>query len=242
MTYVRKSYVVTLWTGSQKPEQNGDRLVVLSWKGNSKTGRKAHSARCFSVPMFQPSCVPEYREYEEMLVDAFEGWQKKIAHEYVSGVLEKGENCLEIPAELLSKESVRKYFEAETGESEGSSRGKLSGEQIAGWFNAKMKDVIIAKVAEGKGWMEEGYELSEKELKVCEQAANGYRVVMEKLAAPSPKVEKKAAEALKKAIELVGSEEEIVNGDDGVAKKLWKKIDRILNPEVGGEEIGLEML
>lgn len=223
--HVRNAYPVTLFTGKQVPEQPGDRLVVLRWKGDSKTGRQAASARCFSVPRFQPSLVVGQEKWEAMLIAAFEDLQKEIAHKYVTSELERnGGSCNDIPSVYLSEDTVLEYFNAQESDEDG--RGKISAAQIAVWYESNLKDRVIHRISEKHGFQAEGYSMTTEDLKKCQQAANTYKAVMERLASPKPSVDVATAIQLRKVVEFFPDWEK-----DGIAGKLVRKLDGIINPK-----------
>jgi len=227
MVHVRTRHPVSLWTGTQKPETNADRLIILGWKSNEKVGRKAHSARCISVPLFQPSLGSDGEKWSDILIDAVEKMQKEIAHEYVTECLNaNGGVCNDIPADLITPDAVLKRFnEQEAGED--SSRGKITGEQIKGWFSETLQPFVVKKLAENAGLLADNVEFTEEQLKEIQQQANLYRSTLERLAAPVPKIDVQTAKTLKKAVELLPVEQ---RETDAVAKKLGKKLEAIINP------------
>lgn len=230
----RKNYQVSNYVaGKSKVENATDRLLVLTWKGNKTTGREAHSARCISVPGWVPQLAGEDREFIDMLIDAFQERQKKIAHTYVSEWLDQAGNngmCNTIPADVISPESVLENFQNE--DVEDGSRGKLSSDQIKGWYEEKLKEVVIFTLASKKGWMVDSYQLTEAEEKQLVQASNGYRATLERLAAPSPRVDMNTAGMLKRAVELLPVQD---RENDLVARKLVRKLDAILCPKKESE-------
>lgn len=225
--HIRSNYSISMYiAGKSHTEQPGDRLIHLVWKSNTKEGRVAHSSRCLSVPMWQPLLTGEDTNFLDMLRDAFEDRQNKIAHRYVTTMLDSnGGVCNDIPVEYLAPETVLADFieEQETA----TNRGKLSGDQIKEWFEVTLRPLIEAKIAENNGWMEAGFQMTEEHEKKVRQIASGYRATMEKLAAPKPLVEMKTAKQLMKAVDLLPS-----ITSDPVGMKLKGKIDRILNPPV----------
>lgn len=236
MVHVRTAHPVGMYTPKSKPETSLDRLVVLSWKGNTKTGREAASARCFSVPIWQPDLSGNDKDFMEILIDAVEQRQKQVAHKYVSEMLESNRGvCNDIPASLLEPKNILALFLNE--DSDDGSRGKLSGEQIKIWFQEVLSPVIQAKIADTKGWLVDGFNMTVEQVKSLEQASNGYRATMERLAAPQPKVDVNTAKQLQKAIELLGE----VRESDMVARKLDRKLEAIINPPED-KVVSLELL
>jgi len=233
MAHTRINHPVGLWTGKQQPETALDRLVVLGWKGNKTTGREAHSARCFSIPTWIPNLTGDDRQYIDMLVDAMEERQRLTAHAYVTEVLNRGDVCNDIPAALLEPSAILADFEMEQEQGD-SNRGKISAAQIGAWFTATLDPLVQASVAAKNGWLEDSYTMTEADAKKLKQVANNYRATLEKLAAPKPMVDINTGLALQKAMALLESE-------DGISRKLAKKIDRIINPPVT-EEITLDAL
>ena len=227
MAHIRTHHPVSLYIADKsKPETSADRLVRLGWKSNEKTGRVAHSARCFSIPVWQPDLSGNDKAYLDILVEAVELRQNQMAHKYVTQMLELNNGvCNDIPAELLTPEAVLIQFNSEEASGD-SSRGKLSGDQIGNWFNEKISGLFIEAVAEKKGWTAEGYQVSEKQLKELEQTANCYRATLQKLAAPTPKVDVSTAKQLRKAVELLGDGRK----NDVIARKLETKLEAIINP------------
>jgi hypothetical protein len=223
--HVRNAYPVSMYiAGKSRTEQPGDRLIHLVWKSNTKEGRVAHSSRCLSVPMWQPLLTGEDTAFLDMLRDAFEDRQNKIAHRYATMMLDSnGGVCNDIPAEYLAAETVLADFIEE--QERDSTRGKLSGDQIKEWFEVTLRPLIEAKIAENNGWMEAGFQMTTEHEKKVRQVASGYRATMEKLAAPKPNMEIKTAKQLMKAVDLLPTIQ-----NDPVGMKLKGKIDRILNP------------
>lgn len=224
MAHVRVNHPISIFTDKSRPEAPNDRLVILRWKSNEKAGRKAFENRCFSVPMWSPELSGKDDKFVEMLVDSFEKRQTKIAHAYVTEILTNGYECPHIPADLLSPEQVLSDFLMED-EKDGS-RGKLSGEQIGIWFTDKLSHVIMLRIADKNGWMADGHVMTGEQEKKLQQASNGYKAVLERLAAPSPKITIPMAEGLVTAIRLWEECEQ-----DVVGKKLLKKLDGIINSE-----------
>lgn len=227
MAHVRTHHPVSLYIADKsKPETSADRLVRLGWKSNEKTGRVAHSARCFSIPIWQPDLSGNDKAYLDILVEAVELRQNQMAHKYVTQMLELNNGiCNDIPADILSPEAVLAQFNSEEASGD-SSRGKLSGDQIKVWWEDKVSTIFQATVAEKKGWLVEGYQASEQQVKELEQTANCYRATLQKLAAPTPKIDLATAKQLRKAIELIGEERK----QDVVARKLDAKLEMIINP------------
>lgn len=235
MAHVRKNHPVMLWTGKQTAETGLDRLCKLTWKGNSSTGRVAHSARCLSIPVWQPNLSGDDAAFLPMLIDALEQRQNKIAHAYVTMMLDTNNGvCNDIPADILEPAVILADFMSE--ESEDGSRGKLSGDQIKAWFDDRLREVVQYKIASNQGWMEEGYTISSDDERKLNQTANQYRELLTRLAAPKPNVDIKSAKVLQSAIDLLGD----AKNADSVAIKLQSKITNILNPK--DEVITLEML
>lgn len=228
MAHVRTRHPVSMKTDKSQPEQPNDRLVTLVWKSNEKAGRVAHSTRCFSVPMWQPDISGPDRAFIDMLVEAVELRQNAKAHKYVTELLNAGNACLDIPADILEPSAILADYELEQASGEGS-RGKLSGEQIAAWFDAILRDTVEAGIAEKQGWLEPSYELTDDNMKKMKQVANGFKACMAKLAAPQPKVDINTAKALQKAVDLLPSE---ARKKDIIAIKLTKKLDAIINPAI----------
>jgi len=227
MAHIRTAHPVALYIANKsKPETNVDRLVTLTWKSNEKKGREAHSSRCFSVPVWQPSLSGIDSHYLPMLVDAFETLQESIAHKYVSDILNKGQNCLEIPAYLLEPGAVLATFE----ESQENKRNgsKLSKEGIKAWFHNTMHDILIANIAEKRGWLSDNHTMTNDERTKLNQAAAQYCALLEKLAAPSPDVNVDTAKALQKAIDVLPNE---LKTTDVTALKLSTRLDNIINPK-----------
>lgn len=225
MAHTRTHHPIRLWTGKQQTETGLDRLVILSWKGNKTTGREAHSARCVSIPMWTPELSGPDKDFVDILVNAVELRQKATAHAYVTNMLEtNGGVCNDIPAELVSPQAILSAFLAE--DTEDNSRGKLSGEQIGGWFVEKLEGLIHMSIATSKGWLEDGYQMSPEEEKKLKQASAGYKATLERLAAPQPRVDISTAKALRKAVELLGDAREM----DTIARKLERKLEAIINP------------
>ncbi len=238
MAHIRTAHPVMLYiAGKSQPETGLDRLVVLTWKGNKTTGREAHSARCLSVPVWTPRLDGDDKHFSDLLVDAVETRQKAKAHAYVTNMLEtNGGVCNDIPADVLSPETILADFFAEESDSD-SSRGKLSGAQIGAWFKEVLQPLMEAHLADKSGWLADGYQMSEEQAKKLSQAANGYRACMERLASPTPKVDVPTAKQLLKAVELLGGDSD----RDMVARKLARKIEVIINPPVE-KVVTLEML
>lgn len=232
MAHVRKNHPLSLYiSGKSKPESGLDRLIVLGWKSNTKTGREAHSARCFSVPMWSPKLEGEDKGFIELLVSAFEERQRKTAHTWVTEFLDtNGGVCNDIPAEILEPNKILSDFLSEDSE-DGGSRGKLSGDAIGAWYTEKLAPMVMLAVAEKKGWMVEDYQMTAEQEKQIQQTSNNYRSLLERLAAPSPKVDISTAKALRKAVELLGEAKDII------ATKLDRKLEAIINPPVGTESL-----
>ncbi len=223
MAHIRTNHPIRMWTGKQEPETALDRLVVLTWKTNKETGIH-HSARCFSVPMWSPQLMGQDTGFIDMLIEAFEARQKAIAFEYVTKMLDtNGGVCNDIPAAILEPQAVLAHFIAENEENDGS-RGKLSSKQIAEWFEATLKPLVQVKIMEVKGWGENGNQITEEQLKKLDQSANGYRATLEKLASPKVTITVDTARMLQNAVNLLGNEKDII------ARKLDKKLERIINP------------
>ena len=232
--HTRENYPVSLYVPNKKPELSGDILIKLVWKSSEKAGRVAPSSRCLSVPCFQPAMGEGFEDYEDMLVAVFEETQKKIAHAYVSEMLATNNGvCNDIPAHLLSPAAVLEYFNA-TNETLNDKR--LSGEKIKEWFESTLNEPLMLRIAETKDWIKEGFNLTEDHMKQLRQSAAGYRATLEKLAAPTPKVDIATAKVLKKAVELVPED---ARSNDVVAKQIVKKLDRIINEKVQNASLDL---
>lgn len=232
MAHTRTRHPLSLWTGKQVAETGLDRLVVLTWKGNEKTGRVAHSARCFSVPRWTPELDGKDKAFVEMLVDTVEQKQKATAHKYVTEFMASNNNvCNDIPAEILEPNKILADWLEE--DNDDGSRGKLSGDAIGAWFTDVLSDMVMASMADKNGWMDQGYQLTDAQTKTLKQNANSFRVTLERLAAPQPNVNIETAKVLKKAVDLLGDTK------DTVAKKLDRKLDAILNPVV--KESGMSL-
>jgi hypothetical protein len=225
--HIRQAYPVRLWTGKQGTELPGDRIIVLSWKGNTKTGREAHSARYISIPEWSPDLTGNDKAYVELLIDAVEMRQKLTAHKYVTMMLEKnGGVCNDIPMELIEPKQILADFLSEESDSD-SSRGKLNAEQIMSWYKENLSHLVMLAIAEKSGMITlESKELSKEQEKKLEQMSNGYQAVLSRLAAPTPKVNISEAKQLKMAIELLGDAKDTHN----IARKLERKLDNIINP------------
>ena len=221
--HIRTKHPVMLLTDKSQPETNADRLVILRWKGNKETGRVAHSARCFSVPIWQPALSGTDHHYLPMLVEAFNERQRQIAHKYVTAELDRnGGVCNDIPADLLEPAKVLEDWEAD--ETDTDSRGKLSAEAINAWFDARLSDVLqLALLAR----MTFAPELSEdQQVAKIKQSANNYKKLLAMLAAPSSSVTIDQAKLLNKAIQLLPNE---VKPQDAVYGKLNKKLTGIIS-------------
>lgn len=233
MAHTRTHHPIRLWTGKQVAESPLDRLVVLSWKGNKTTGREAHSARCISIPNWTPNLEGKDIAFVDLLIDAMEERQRLAAHAFVTESLGRGDMCNDIPAAMLDPDEMLKQFEIEQEEGDGK-RGKISSAQIGAWFNDVLGPLVQHSVAVKQGWLADGYDMTEDNAKKLQQVANNYRATLEKLAAPKPSVDVNTGLALQKAMSLLESE-------DGISRKLMKKIDRIINPPVT-EDIALDAL
>lgn len=234
MTHERTSYDVMVNTGKQVPSQNGDRLVELNWKTNTKTGKKAHSSRVFSMPMYRPDLAGGDEAFLPMLVDAMHSAQKAKAHEYVTMLLDSGQvEGLVIPVELVEPDAILADFLE--SDSEDGSRGKLSGEQIKTWFDALLSDTVQTKLAMKKGWLEESHTLTDAEAKQLAQASSQYKAVLVRLAAPSPNVDVATAKMLRSVVCFLGEPSEL----DSIGRKLVKKLDVIINPPAEKVPAGL---
>jgi hypothetical protein len=236
MAHVRTAHCVSLYiAGKSQPELPNDRLVKLGWKSNEKEGRKAHSARCFSVPMWQPNLSGPDVAFLPMLIETVEDWQDKTAHTYVTMMLAENDGvCNDIPADLLDPRNILAAFMEEQEKS--TERQRLSGDQIKAWYNENLSELVQLRVIETKGWTEP----SAEQVKQAEQAANQYRAVLEKLAAPSPSVTIDTAKAVQTALRLYGADN---IARDSVASKLEAKLERIINPPANkGSEAVLAML
>lgn len=229
MAHIRTHHPISMYIAGKSTAQHGDRLITLSWKGNKTTGREAHSARCFPIPQWIPNITGPDAKFLEMLVDTVEQRQKQVAHAYVTMMLDtNGGVCNDIPADMVSPEAILAAFEME--DAEDGSRGKLSAEQIGSWFTERLAPLVMLKVMENKGWDVEPSLTSEQE-KQLQQSANSYRAVLQRLAAPQPKVDVNTATMLKKSVELLGEE----RNNDTTARKLSKKLDIIINPPDSAE-------
>jgi hypothetical protein len=216
-----------MWTGKQGTELPGDRIVVLGWKGNTKTGREAHSARYISIPQWFPVLNGEDKDFVDILIDAVEMRQKATAHKYVTMMLEtNGGVCNDIPAELLEPRQILAEFLSEESDSD-SSRGKLNAKQIETWYEETLSHLVMLAIAEKSGMITlESKELTKEQEKKLEQMSNGYCAVLARLAAPTPKVNISEAKQLKMAIELMGDAKDT----NIIARKLERKLETIINP------------
>jgi hypothetical protein len=226
MAHTRTNHPLSLYDANKsKPETAIDRLVVLSWKGNTKTGRVAHATRCFSLPSWTPQLSGDDRDYVEILIEAVFQRQKATAHKYVTEILDEAGICNDIPASLLEPSAILTAFLDE--ENEDTSRGKLSGEQIAAWYEDKLAPLVSYTISEKQGWLVDGYQMTKEQEKTVMQASNGYRATLARLAAPQPKVEITLAKQLQFALGLLGTKE---CETDIVARKLGRKLEAIINP------------
>lgn len=238
MTHVRTYHPIALYDAKKSvAESAADNLVILGWKGNEKQGRVGHLARCFPCPKWFPELMGDDKEFLDILVDAVEARQKLTAHKYVTEMLDRGEKCLEIPAYLLEPRQILADFQEE--QENGDGRGKkLSSLEIKVWFQEKLAETVQMQIANAKGWLEDGFQMSPEQLKSCEQTSNLYRSLMEKLASPAPKIEVRNAIQLQRAIGWLGSEGE----KDMIAIRLGRKLESIINPpkekEVFLDDIG----
>jgi hypothetical protein len=227
MVHVRTHHPISMYiAGKSKAVESGDRLIVLGWKSNEKTGRKAHSARCFPIPQWQPELTGKDADFVEMLVDAVEQRQKLAAHSWITEQLDINNGvCNDIPASMLEPRTILSQFLDEQENDE--SRGKLSAAQIGVWFNEKLASLVMMTIATKKGWLEDSYQMTVEQEKQVEQATNGYRAVLERLASPKPVVTIEMATQLKKAVELLPEADRCM---DVVARKLDRKLVSIINP------------
>ena len=171
-----------------------------------------------------------------MLIATVETHQNTTAHKYVTEWLDSNAGvCNDIPATLLDPDAILEAFLA--ADSEDSSRGKLSIEGIKAWFELTLKDVLMAGIANKRGWLDDGYQLTAEQEKGLEQSAAGFRATLEKLSLPVPKVNIATALQLKKAVELLGESRKM----DSIAMKLERKLDGIINPPVE-RQVSLEEL
>ena len=219
--HVRKNHPVSLFTGKNKAETSADRLVKLVWRSSEKSGKVAHSTRCFSIPVWQPVIEGNCEAYTAMLVDTVGKLQRKIAQTYVENMLDtNGGVCNDIPADILTPEACLAYFEEnDTGEDS----GRLNKAMIAEWFNDNLNDKLMNVLGTVKGYIsDDGSQMTAEQLKELQQSAATYRATMEKLAAPKPGLTVSIAKTLATAL---GHAE-----NDGMKVRLVKKLDTIINP------------
>lgn len=233
--HVRKYHGVMPYDPNKsQPESGMDRLVVLWWK-KTKDNPNPHATHCFSCPKWYPVLQGQDAIFADMLVEKVEELQNKTAHKFVTEALDSGMTCPQIPAELLDPQTILAAWREEQENSRGKS--KLTTEEVTAWFTAELRELVMFALAEKKGWMQEGYQISQEQEKQLSQFAAGYGALYGKLTAPKPAVDKKYLEPLKNALELLPEDKK---ASDAVARKLAAKIDRMMTE--GNEEITLEML
>lgn len=228
--YERKTIGVHMYHDKAQVEFPGDRLVVLRWKGNTTTGRVAHSARYVSVPVWSPKLEGQDRAFLPMLQEAFEQAQKEMIHAKVTDALERKEQITALSASEFTPEMILADWESKEGAG-GESRMKLSAEAIKTWYDSTLNDVLVLTLAERQGL--EADSLDEAGLVKLQKASDNYKKVLSMLASPKPVVTIDQSKLLMKALDLLPME---MRGKDAVLARMVKKLEGIMSRD-GDEDM-----
>lgn len=167
---------VYVWT-DKTPDVAGFSTVEFRWKASKE--RIAFERRfCYAKPLFV-AVSEESKNWQGFVSSSIADFQQGIMHEFVTKELEAGNFSPVIPVEYFTAEYVLFAWIAKE-EDKGKGRGRLSGEQIATFFDGCVKDILIVTVAEKKGFNENN--LTSEQGKILQQQAAQYRALLMKLA------------------------------------------------------------
>lgn len=210
------TYPVRFHTETSKAVLPNTRLAVIRWKATKeKDGsmKPARAAVCVDIPKVEVSVTPAV--LATALNAAFLDLQDEFIRTKVEEAYAAGKESLFFTYDELSTENLANYLSAKA------TSGKLSGDTIAAWFTANLRDTLEEKFAAIPDVTDEQ----------VAKAVKDYGDSFTKLASPAWNPPTKLATQLQSAAKQAK--------EDRVTTQLLARLENMLKPKTESLELSL---
>lgn len=215
-TDIRNSYLVRLYSGTVRPEMQGDRLAVISYKVTKENNGKKPATRSVSIPAItlqvQPACLAT------ALSEAFQKLQDARIRELIDEQLERDPTTasFSIPSHELTPESIAAW----TGQKSNGER--LTKADLDAWFTSDLEETLTLALARAVTG-DDTTEPTSEQLSRITGAVEQHRKLLTGLAAPRVQLPDNIREQLSRAVALAP--------ETTIRNKLSAKLTKQSEPE-----------